>query len=337
MASSTDLGIQIGDPLMSPQLLRAIPIRNQIIGTDNPDILNGTAGDDDIFAKAGDDYIFGTIGNDMIDGGAGIDTVDYSNVAAPITLLPQGDFTAGSNLGVLKSIETIIGAAGQRNKIDSSKATGTASLDVNLAVNRLTVNNIPGLPPLVFTVQNFVDVEGTKNADLIVGDGADNTLVGGGGNDTLRGGGGADTLTGTNATARGVGEQDILTGGAGTDRFTLGDSLGSYYKGNGASDFARITDFGSGEQIKLGVKESYRIQRNISGFNLFTTTGGIQDLIAQVQFSRPPIAVSSGGALNAMSSADALAADPLTSAFGTIPEGDFTIASGQTFGGFVGV
>ena len=335
MASSSDISVQIGAPSVLKQAasLTAAP-RNQIVGTDNPDILLGTAGDDDIFAKAGDDIIFGTTGNDVIDGGTGTDTVDYSDVGAPITL-PQGDFAAGSDLGVLKSIETIIGAAGQKNKIDSSKATGTASLDVNLAANRLTVNNIPGLPPLIFTVQNFVDVEGTKNADLIVGDSASNTLVGGGGNDTLRGGGGADTLTGTDATARGVGEHDILTGGAGVDRFILGDTLGSYYKGNGASDFARITDFSSGEQIQLGAQETYRVQRNTSGFNLFTTTSGIQDLIAQVQFSRP-LAIASLGSLSVTNSADALAADSLTSAFSTVPEGEFTIASGQTLGGFVG-
>ena len=89
MASSSDISVQIGAPsaLKQAASLIAAP-RNQIIGTDNPDILLGTAGDDDIFAKAGDDIIFGTTGNDVIDGGTGTDTVDYSDVGAPITLAP---------------------------------------------------------------------------------------------------------------------------------------------------------------------------------------------------------------------------------------------------------
>lgn len=342
MASSTDAIIQIGGSSNQTAPLKtgvsigpetAAP-RTTIIGTDGPDILFGTPGDDDIFALAGDDTIFGTTGNDVIDGGTGFDTVDYSLVAAPITLLPQGVFDSGANVGQLRSIERIIGAVGQPNTIDGSKGSGPASFDINLEVNRLTVNNIPGLPPLNFTVENFVNVVGTSNADTIIGSSANNLLTGGAGNDTLSGGGGADTLIGADAIARGVGERDILTGGTGVDRFILGDKSGSYYKGQGNNDFAQITDFSFGEQIQLGSGDTYRIQLSRSGFDLFSTTGGIQDLIAQVQFSK----VRGVGALSmSNSSLDAASVDSLTgmSNVGT-SDGTFSIASGQTLGIFTG-
>jgi Ca2+-binding RTX toxin-like protein len=341
MAGSTDAFIQIGGSSNQNAQLKtsdsissqiAVP-RTTIEGTDGPDILFGTNGDDDIFGKAGDDTIFGTIGNDVLDGGDGFDTADYSYVAAPITLLPQGAFGAGSDVGQLRSIERIVGAAGQPNAIDGSKGSGAAAFDINLAANRLKVNNIPGLPPLNFTVENFVNVVGTSNADTIIGSSANNLLTGGAGSDTLGGGGGADTLLGTDAFARGVGERDILTGGAGVDRFTLGDKSGSYYKGQGNNDFARITDFSFGEQIQLGSGDTYRIQRNFRGFDLFSTTGGIQDLIAQVQFSK---VLGIGGLSVSDSSLDSSSTDALTGASNT-PDGAFSIASGQTLGIFTAV
>jgi Ca2+-binding RTX toxin-like protein len=342
MASSNDAVVQIGTASASSQSQKLSatdsvtvpPARTRIDGTDGPDIILGNPGDDDIFAKAGDDIIFGTTGNDVIDGGDGFDTVDYSNVTAPITLLTKGTFGAGSDSGQIVSIEKIIGAAGQKNAIDSSKGLGTAFIDVDLSANRLTVNNIPGLPPLAFTVENFVDVVGTANADSIVGDAASNSLTGGGGSDTIRGGGGADTLTGTDSTARGVGELDVLTGGADVDRFVLGDSSGSFYKGQGNSDFAQITDFSSGEQIQLGSQDTYRLQRNAGGFDLFTTTSGTQDLVAQVQFSTT---TGTGPLSSKSTSSNALAADPLASVSNTPSDGAFSIASGQTLGIFTGV
>lgn len=342
MASSTDTVVQVGNSssitgLTAANSLTTAALRTLIEGTDGPDIINGTSGDDKILAKAGDDIIFGTTGNDIIDGGDGFDTVDYSNVAAPITLFPKGSFSGGSDSGTLISIERIIGAAGQKNTIDSSATTGAAFIDVNLAANQLNVKNvsIPGSTTpidLKFTVENFVDVFGTQNADSIIGDAANNVLTGGGGNDRISGGGGGDKLNGTDSIARGVGERDILTGGAGADQFILGDKSGAFYKGNGNGDFARITDFASADQIQLGSEETYSLQRNTTGFNLFATTGGIRDLIAQVQFG--PIKSASG--LSAMSvSADGLASDPLISA-GIPADGTFSIASGQSLGIFTG-
>lgn len=85
------------------------------------------------------------------------------------------------------------------------------------------------------------------------------TLWGSTGSDVISGAAGNDRVTGvlatgTTATAMGAGQIDTLTGLAGADVFVLGDSRGVFYddrvNGNqGASDYARITDFRSGEDL----------------------------------------------------------------------------------------
>ncbi|MGL6344615.1 MAG: calcium-binding protein [Waterburya sp.] len=305
----------------------------EVNGTEGPDILNGSDGNDTIDAMGGDDTIFGSLGQDRVDGGAGSDTVDYSSVNGTITLLPQGFLNNGNpQRSQLVNMETIIAASGKANTIDASAVTTSlgATLDVNLGTNKLTVNNIPNLGTQNFTVQNFVNVKGTQNNDSIIGNNAANNLsgnggndvlTGAGGNDVLTGGDGNDTLSGTDSSARGIGELDNLTGGGGTDKFVLGDTSGAFYEGGGDGDFAKISDFGSGEQIQLGSGDTYQIERASGTFKVFVTTDGGKDLIADVSFGS-----SSANARTANSS------DVLTG----VPEGDFSITSGESLGIFVG-
>jgi Ca2+-binding RTX toxin-like protein len=316
----------------------AIATRNSIIGTDNPDILFGTPGDDDIKALGGDDIIFGTRGNDIVDGGAGFDTIDYTNLGQAITLLPRGVIGGGNGSGgQIINIEKIIGAPGQQNTIDGSSATTSkTSFDINLQANRLVVNNVPNLGKIRFAVENFVNVVGTPNSDKIVGSNADNNLNGFGGddflsaglgNDTVIGGDGNDTLQGSKKSGRrNSSEKDILTGGEGIDKFILGDASGSFYKKAGNDDFAKITDFSFGEQIQLGAGEVYKIQRNSSGFDLFAVRDSLNDLIAQVTIVA---GFQKSNARTALGGVD-------TSLLNTLPEDNFTLASGQTNGIFVG-
>ncbi|KAB8315025.1 calcium-binding protein [Tolypothrix campylonemoides VB511288] len=251
----------------------ALVERNLIEGTDNPDIIFGTPGNDEISAKAGNDILFGTTGNDLLNGGDGFDTVDYSNLGQAITLLPRGAIGEGNTIGgQLQSIERIVGAAGQPNAIDASGARGGASLDVNLGENRLTVNNIPDIGSISFTVENFVNVTGTPFNDIIIGNSANNILQG---SNIFR-----DSVDGPiiNSTS----ERDVLTGGPGSDRFILGNASGSFYKFGGDNDFAQITDFSFGDQIQLGTGDLYNVQQSNTGFDIFVVTNGTSDLIAKV-------------------------------------------------------
>ncbi|MFN6153587.1 MAG: lectin-like protein [Dolichospermum sp.] len=163
-------------------------------------------------ANPSNDTIIGSTGNDTIDGGIGQDTADYSTIGQAITLKPTGVVTKGTaGTDQLIGVEKIIGATGQINIIDASTATGTATINANLATNSLVVNTgVATFPTLSFTVTNFVNVIGTANNDIITGDNGNNTLIGNGGNDTLSGGNGDDSFIG------GTGN-DSLDGGANID------------------------------------------------------------------------------------------------------------------------
>ena len=167
---------------------------------------------DKIIANPSNDIIIGSTGNDTIDGGIGQDTADYSTIGQAITLKPTGVVTKGTaGIDQLIGIEKIIGATGQVNIIDASTATGTATINANLATQSLIVNTgVTTFPTLSFTVTNFVNVIGTANNDIITGDNGNNTLIGNGGNDTLSGGNGDDSFIG------GTGN-DSLDGGANID------------------------------------------------------------------------------------------------------------------------
>ncbi len=162
-------------------------------------------------------------------------------------------------------------------------------------------------------------------------------MTGNSGSDQIDGKDGDDTLLGTGAETRGAGQRDprpgrdnsfgeldTLTGGAGGDRFILGDSSGAYYKTYGKEDFVTITDFGSGDVIQLGATDTYSTTRTETGFDLFVTTDGANELIASVQR-----ATTTGIDNNAN-----IAGDPLAN----LPEGNFTLAAGEYLGDiFIGV
>ncbi|MBO1047822.1 MAG: hypothetical protein HEQ10_08740 [Dolichospermum sp. DEX182a] len=172
---------------------------NDIITGDNGNnILMGNGGNDTVSGGNGDDSFIGGTGNDSLDGGANIDTANYSTIGQAITLKPTGVVTKGTaGTDQLVNVEKIIGATGLTNIIDASTATGTATINANLATQSLIVNTgVTTFPTLSFTVTNFVNVIGTANNDIITGDNGNNTLIGNGGNDTLNGGGGNDQIFG---------------------------------------------------------------------------------------------------------------------------------------------
>jgi len=224
-------------------------VYNTIIGTPFNDLLVGTAVDDLIIALQGNDQIIGSFGNDLIVGDTGIDTVDYSELGQAVTLQATGIVQKGrAGTDTLNGIETIIGAKGQANTIDTSTTTGsTTSVSVNLSANSLIVNGVPTIGTLNFTVQRFVNVIGTTQNDSIIGDDNNNLLIGGqgndeifgfNGNDTVQGGAGDDVIGGGSrnnlATSRlgdgndivqGEGGNDVLIGGTGNDTLDGGTDL----------------------------------------------------------------------------------------------------------------
>lgn len=196
--------------------------RDTLNGGRGRDTLDGGGGRDSLNGDGGSDTLVGSNGNDTLDGGNGNDTVDYSDLGELITLQAVGVIDKGAaGTDQIFNVETIIGAEGERNLIDGTvPGGGNTAFDINLADNRLTVNGIPGLGNVTFTVENFVDVTGTSNDDIIVGDGANNIFTGSEGDDFYDGLGGNDTVDysdlGEQITLRSVGLID--KGAAGTDQ-----------------------------------------------------------------------------------------------------------------------
>ncbi|WP_135507144.1 beta strand repeat-containing protein [Roseovarius aestuariivivens] len=136
-----------------------------LIGTDNSDVVVGTVGansleggngNDTLFGDAGQDTILGGNDNDLIEGGDGPDLLD-------------------GGLGV--------------NTL--SYESSTFAVEVNLQTGFAGFGDAAG-----DTISNFDNLVGSEEADLLAGDSGNNSIEGLGGNDTLRGGLGDDTLDG---------------------------------------------------------------------------------------------------------------------------------------------
>jgi len=203
-----------------------------ISGTNNNDHLTGTNGNDVFLGSLGDDTILGNSGHDI---------VDYSDLQQAITLTGEGIVAKNSHdRDVMSGIETIIGAANQANTIDASSGHSPISINVDLSHNRLTVNNIPHVGNLDYTVQNFVNVIGTNQADSIVGDDQDNNLQGGDGNDTIDGKDGNDTIDGGNHndSLQGGAGNDLVNGGEGDD-IVVGAAGDDFLQGGAGNDMVK--------------------------------------------------------------------------------------------------
>ncbi len=195
-----------------------------VIGTSQDDSLIGNSASNLFISGAGNDYMGGSQGFDTLVGGSGYDIVDYSLLNQAITLGSEGLIDKGL-LGIdqASDVEAIIAPSGFFNVIDGTTANGTAALNVNLSTNSLQVSLASGFS-LDFDVFNFVDVMGTNQNDVIIGNSTDNILFGAAGNDYVGDFQGFDTLV----------------GGTGSDIFAVADSLTVGYLGN---SFATIADW----------------------------------------------------------------------------------------------
>jgi uncharacterized delta-60 repeat protein len=178
-------------------------------------------------------------------------------------------------------------------------------------------------------------LSGGVGNDILFGGAGNNTLVGGAGNDKITGGNQNDIITGTDRTARGVGEVDILTGGGGRDKFILGNANRAYYVGNGANDYAKITDFNLfQDSIDLGNFKNFSFA--LEGTNTINLFSGkdvkTRDLIAKIE-------LAGGSALNRTAMGAAAKSSMATAAGLELNAGIFSqidIISGTTSADAVG-
>jgi Ca2+-binding RTX toxin-like protein len=194
-------------------------------GSQQPNVINGNAGDDDISGGPGGDCsvdidrLNGGAGNDIlqlgagyncpdiVDGGAGRDSADYElrGGSVNVTLDNLANDGEGEGDDVKATIEVVLGGSGNDN------LTGGSSSD---------------------------ELHGGPGSDVLRGGAGNDTLIGGPGNDELYGEAGDDYIdeaSGSDASYlasfSAFGGQDVIHGGAGvnTCNFRRGGSANASY------------------------------------------------------------------------------------------------------------
>lgn len=176
------------------------------IGTNIPDIINGTAQADLIQGLGGDGHLLAHDGNDTMLAGSGSDILEAGR--GDDRLAAEGE--GASLLGSDRSDILLSGGTG----VDAASYEAAArAVSANLSTGRVTV---AGVADTLVQVENLI---GSQFRDVLTGDVGANELSGATGNDKLGGAGGKDHLSGGtgNDPLDGGTSLDELRGGAGTD------------------------------------------------------------------------------------------------------------------------
>jgi Ca2+-binding RTX toxin-like protein len=152
-------------------------VADEIEGDDLNNTLKGEAGDDTLSGQNGNDVIEAGAGDDTLSGGLGDDTLNGGT-----TNDTDGDYVDYTYL------DTAGGSTGARINL-------TAGQSVDIGVGSQVGTD---------TISNIENVEGSKFADIITGEGDDNTLKGNLGSDTFYRSAGNDEIIG------GTGDVDIV-------------------------------------------------------------------------------------------------------------------------------
>ncbi len=233
---------------------------NEIVGTDQADMIDGTDGVDHIKGLGGDDTINAGAGEDIIEAGAGLDTV-WGGEGADIFVFGAGsgyDYIIDFQPGIdMIQLGTSVVADG-KSPLDYAYQDGPSTIlefpDGNVlvlwhvALADLTADMFDVVPDMAATP---LDLVGTDADDRLVGGDAEDTLFGGAGFDVLTGGDGADHFVfGTNS------DRDFITDfNVDHDEIVLLDGL--VEDGKSALDYAymdgqnTIFEFDGGQTLVL--------------------------------------------------------------------------------------
>lgn len=259
------------------------------------DRLDGGAGDDDLRAGRGNDRLIGGDGNDHLRGGFGADKFffDPSNPNEGDDVMKDLDIAAGDRL-VLNAADVLRSAPGvaSASPFGDPGAVEGEDLDkdpdwtigespdgfvvVGHPGGTITIEGLPFAEGLTFAdllpaieianVQAGIDstdhLRGTRDDDLLDGQGGndqlrgragDDLLLGGDGNDLLRGGRGDDLLDGgaDNDRLRGGKGEDTMIGGSGDDELRGGADVDRFVfdPSNLVEGDDLVEDFAVGEDL----------------------------------------------------------------------------------------
>jgi serralysin len=228
-----------------------------LTGTNGDDTFRGTAFADEIFGLKGNDRIFASPGADTIDGGDDTDTVDYMAfyTYVPFPLEILGDAV---NVDLERAVQSG-GLAEGDVLIDVENINGSRENDI-IAGN--------GEANMLFGSDGSDTLSGRGGDDVLKGDSSFSILFEEFGDDSLDGGEGNDQLFGENGndTLSGGLDGDQLDGGAGNDTLIGGTGLNAVdggagidttsYAGSTAGMFVTITSGGVGNGIAFSLDGS---------------------------------------------------------------------------------
>jgi Ca2+-binding RTX toxin-like protein len=200
-----------------------------LVGDGDDNVLSGRGGADSLAGGAGQDNLEGGDGNDTLAGGAGDDAFRGGS----------GSDTAsysGSAAAVTVNLRTgVAGGEGADSLQGMDNATGGAGNDV---------------------------LSGSDQANVLVGEGGNDSILGFGGDDDLRGSGGNDGIDGNggkDVIAGGEGA-DALAGGTASDLFLEGEQAGptgpDSVSGGSGKDMVTYAGRRNGVRVSLGGRGS---------------------------------------------------------------------------------
>ncbi|MGD9638417.1 MAG: beta strand repeat-containing protein [Alphaproteobacteria bacterium] len=191
-----------GDIDLTDPTLTAAP--NEIIGTEERDVIYGTSDSDIIYGFGGNDYLRGDAGDDILEGGADNDVLIGG---AGADTLRGGD--GNDSLYIDSDDVEINGGEG------SDVATMQTAMTLDLAAT--SIENVNGS-----TGDDVINGSNSTVRVVAYGNNGNDTILGGSANDYLRGDAGDDIL-------EGGADNDVLIGGAGADTLRGGDGNDSLY------------------------------------------------------------------------------------------------------------
>jgi Ca2+-binding RTX toxin-like protein len=206
-----------------------------------------------IEGAAGDDMLSvdGPASASAFEGGEGVDTIDFGAASGGVSVDLKAGTVGGQGSLMLKAVENVTGSPGDDEIVGDEQANVLAGGDGDDVIDgggeADTLLGGDGRDTVSFassnkavqvdlkkgtaegagadTLDGFEDVEGSRKADAIRGDGSENTLDGSKGIDRVRGGNGDDDLLGAEGNDLLFGEKgnDVLQGETGKDQLNGGE------------------------------------------------------------------------------------------------------------------
>ncbi|WP_417719420.1 calcium-binding protein [Salipiger sp.] len=227
--------------------------RDEIIGSDVANELDGGAGNDTVIGNGGADFILGGTGRDSLTGDGGSDTINagggadtvYGGIGADTLRGDDGDdviyggdgndsITGGRQHDTIRGengADTIIGGDGNDSLIGGGNTDSILGGDGNDTILGNLGND---------TLQGGTgtdSITGGDGRDLIEGNTGNDTLIGNKADDTINGGGGSDSILGGDDDDSMIGQSgnDTIIGGNGDD-YAEGNDLDDSLEGNAGMD-----------------------------------------------------------------------------------------------------